>query len=163
MACTAGALSDRIIMPTPWASMLATSLVLDVDQPRAQLRPYVSAEHVQVSERRLDGEVLFKRDFSLHSTSRPSVSLTAVETKPAATAAAGFAASRGLFLCVCVGVDELARRMFVGPDHHLVLGVLELLDVVWLDAAELSEHRARLRPLPVRSERNLAGDRIELV
>src|SRR5262249_19780236 len=47
----------------------AQPLVLEVDEARPQLRPYMRSENLRVPERGRGREMVFERNFSLHSPS----------------------------------------------------------------------------------------------
>src|SRR5712692_9603829 len=64
-------------------------------------------------------------------------------------------------LCNSVGVSYLARHVLLWCDDHLGVRVLELLVVVALDALELDLEHARLRPLAVLAELDVAGHGLE--
>src|SRR5947209_15402488 len=58
---------------------------------------------------------------------------------------------------------HVARLILLREQDDAVSGVLELLEIVALQSAELHHQNARLRPFAVTAELDLADDRIELV
>ena len=65
---------------------------------------------------------------------------------------------RDLFLCRAIGVDEVSRLVLRRPYDHPLFRVDQLADVVAGQVLPLADDRARLDPLAVRPERDLADD-----
>src|SRR5450830_667031 len=79
----------------------------------------------------------------------------------AASTSHSWAGWDGLLLGLFVGVDHVARLVFGRRDDGQGIRVLELIDAVALDAAELGLEHPRLRPLAALAEGDIADDGFE--